>query len=303
MDVEPFLVHLQTMKNCSPQTIKAYRSDLKLFGTFLSEQSVTRISQIDHAVISAYIESMRQRTNPRFGRSGLAESSMARRLAALSSYLEFTRGTTNPKLRNPLKDLSRKWQKNREPKPVEEYTLDLLLASITNVRDLTLFKLFLATGLRVSEMHQLNRTSITIELGLDPKGEECVTGWGEVIGKGNKRRKFYVDETTLVAYAEYLITRTDDNPALFLSERKRRMSVRAIQYTLGAWCRKIGFSNINVHRLRHTYATVLANANISSMVLKDLMGHSSFTTTQRYFKLTDTTLARGYFAAMEYLGK
>jgi site-specific recombinase XerD len=274
-----------------------------LFGIFLLEQSVTRISQIDHAVISAYIESMRQRTNPRFGRSGLAESSMARRLAAVSSYLEFTRGTTNPKLRNPLKDIARRWQKNDEPKPVEEYTLDLLLASITNVRDLTLFTLFLATGLRISEMHQLDRNSITIELEIDPKGKEHVTGCGEVVGKGNKRRKFYVNEEMLLTYAKYLDTRTDDIPALFLSERQQRMSVRAIQYTLGALCRRIGFSNINVHRLRHTYATRLANANISSMVLKDLMGHKSFSTTQRYFKLTDTTLARGYFSAMEYLGK
>jgi site-specific recombinase XerD len=302
MNFEPFLTHLKSMKNYSPETVKAYRSDLKFFAAFLSERSITRISQIDHVVIKTYIESMHQRKNPRFGRSGLAECSIARRLAAVSSYIEFTRGTTNPKLRNPLKDIARRWQKNDEPKPVEEYTLDLLLASITNVRDLTLFTLFLATGLRISEMHQLNRDSITIELESGPKGEH-ITGCGEVVGKGNKRRKFYVDETALLTYAKYLDMRTDDNLALFLSERKQRMSVRAIQYTLGALCRRIGFSNINVHRLRHTYATRLANANISSMVLKDLMGHSSFATTQRYFKLTDTTLARGYFSAMEYMGK
>jgi site-specific recombinase XerD len=106
-----------------------------------------------------------------------------------------------------------------------------------------------------------------------------------------------------VILSKYLLNRVDDNPALFLSERKQRMSVRAIQYTLGAWCRKVGYSHINVHRLRHSYATRLANANIDSMILKDLMGHRSLSTTQGYFKLTDTTLARGYFAAMEYLGK
>jgi site-specific recombinase XerC len=245
---------------------------------------------------------MRQRKNPRFGRSGLAESSIARRLAAVSSYLEFTR-VTDPELRNPLKGSSKRWKQNTDPKPVEEYTLDLLLASITNLRDLTLFNLFLATGLRISEMHQLDRNSITIELEIDPEGKEHVTGCGEVVGKGNKRRKFYVHEKMLLMYANYLDTRTDDNPALFLSERKQRMSVRAIQYTLGALCRRIGFSNINVHRLRHTYATRLANADISSMVLKELMRHSSFATTLRYFKLTDTTLARGYFSAMEYGGK
>jgi site-specific recombinase XerD len=295
------LNHIMTLKQATPETLRAYRSDLKLFGTLLRERSVARINQVDHALVGEYIEYMRQQPNPRFGRTGLADASIARRLAAVSSYLEYVRATSAPKLRNPLKDLSRKWQKNNEPKPVDEYTLDFLLASITNARDRVLFSLLLATGLRVSEVHQLNRDSIGTEEEIDRDGKVGFIGYGEVVGKGGKRRKFYVDQTTLFACAEYVEARPDDNPALFLSERKQRMSVRAIQYTLDAWCRKLDFSHINVHRLRHTYATRLANANISSIVLKDLMGHSSFTTTQRYFKLTDATLARGYFSAMEYL--
>ncbi|MBB5343811.1 tyrosine-type recombinase/integrase [Tunturibacter empetritectus] len=256
MNFEPFLNHLHTLKQCSPQTIKAYRNDLKLFGAFLQDRSVSRISRVDHALVSEYIEYMRQQPNPRFGRTGLADASIARRLAAVSSYLEFVR-VSDPKLRNPLKDLSRRWQKNNEPKPVEDYTLDLLLASIPNVRDRVLFSLLLATGLRVSEVHQLNRDSICIDQETDPKGKVHVIGSGQVVGKGGKRRKFYVDETTVFAFAEYVEARRDDNPALFLSERKQRMSVRAIQYTLDAWCRKLGFSHINVHRLRHTFATRL----------------------------------------------
>ncbi len=303
MDFEPFLEHLQIRRQCSAQTIRAYSSDLQMFGAFLREKAVTRVTQVDHALINLYIAEMRQKDNPRFARSGLADSSVARRLAAVSSYIEFVRATSNAKLRNPIKDFSHKWRKNNEPKPVEEYTLDLLLASITNLRDRFLFTLFVATGLRVSEMQQLNRDSIRIELETGPNGVEHVTGSGEVVGKGNKRRTFYVDAQTLMLFAEYCETRTDNNPAMFLSERGQRLSVRAIQYTLGVWCKRIGFSRINVHRLRHTYATRLANANISSMVLKELMGHNSFSTTQRYFKLTDTTLARGYFSAMEYLGK
>ena len=150
-------------------------------------------------------------------------------------------------------------------------------------------------------MHQLNRDSISIQSEVNERGVEHISGSGQVVGKGSKRRGFYVDETTLMIYAEYMVTRKDDNPALFLSERKQRMSVRAIQDTFTKLCSRLGAPHINIHRLRHSYATRLANANISSMVLKELMGHNSFTTTQRYFKLTDTTLARGYFSAMEYL--
>lgn len=304
MDFEPFLNHFEINRNCSPQTIKAYRSDLKLFEAFLQERSVTRLSQVDHSIIKEYIEHMHQKVNLRFARIGLTDSSIARRLAAISSYFEFVRATDGPKLRNPLTEAPRKWQKNNAPKPVDDLTLDLLISGITNLRDRTMMTLFLATGLRISEMQPLNRDSIIIESEVDERGQEVLRGSGEVVGKGNKRRSFFVDEATLyLLYTEYLPTRTDDNPALFLSERKQRISVRAIQYTLAVWCQRLGAPHINVHRLRHSFATKLANANISSMTLKELMGHASFTTTQQYFKLTDTTLARGYFSAMEFLNK
>jgi site-specific recombinase XerC len=143
-------------------------------------------------------------------------------------------------------------------------------------------------------MYSLDRDTISFELDKDEVGRERITCAGQVVGKGGKRRKFYVDEETLRLYAQYLAARKDDNPALFLSERKQRMCVAAIQYALSAWCQKPGVPHINVHRLRHAYATNLANANISSMGLKDLMGHSSISTTSRYFRLTDTTVARGY---------
>lgn len=301
MDFEAFLTHWQSTKNCSPQTIRSYRSDLKLFEAFLHERGIRRITQVDHKVINEYIDQMKRRAIPRLARTGLAESSIARRLAAVSSYFEYVRATSNPRLRNPLRDLTRRWKKNREPKPVDDLTLDKLLQGITEPRDQVLISLFLATGLRISEMHQLNRDSIAFDSEIDASGQERIGGTGEVLGKGGKRRKFFVDGQTLEPYAQYLATRTDDNPALFLSERNQRMSVRAIQYTLSTWCRRLGLPHVNIHRLRHSFATAMANSNISSMVLKDIMGHSSLTTTQQYFKLTDTTLARGYFSAMEYL--
>jgi site-specific recombinase XerD len=297
-DFEPFLDRLAVNRKASAETVKAYRSDLKFFESFARERSISRLAQIDHVFVREFIEHMQRQSNPRFGRMGLSDASIARRLAALSGYLEFIRATADHRLRNPLKDRSNRWHRNNDPKPVEEVDLEKLLNGITNDRDHVLFSLFLATGLRVSEMHQLNRDSIRIECMIID-GKEEVLGVGEVVGKGNKRRTFYVDESTITACAAYLIRREDRNEALFLSERKQRMSVRAIQYTLDSWCRKLGTEHINVHRLRHSFATRLANSNISSLVLKDLMGHASFSTTARYFKLTDTTLALGYFSAME----
>jgi site-specific recombinase XerD len=271
-----------------------------MFQRFADGIGIRRHSQVNHEVIDRYVAHMRSAENLRFGRTGLAESTIARRLAALSSYFDYIRATSNPKLRNPLSDFIGRWRQNNEPKPVDDLTIEKLLDGITVQRDRVLIALFLATGLRVSEMHSLDRTTISFELEEDEAGRERFTGVGEVVGKGGKRRTFFVDDQTLRCYGEYLATRQDEHPALFLSERKQRMSVAAIQYTLRTWCKKLGLPHLNVHRLRHTYATALANAGIDSRVLKDLMGHRSLSTTSRYFKLTDTTLARAYHSAMEY---
>ncbi len=300
MDFEPFLNHWRTLKNASPQTIKSYRSDLKLFEAFLHERGIRRITQVDHAVINLYIEHMQQKPNPRFGRVGIADASIARRLAAVSGYMKYLRATTNPKLRTPVSDLIRKWKRNDDPKPVDDIKLDLLTSGITSLRDRFLIVLFLATGLRLSEMRQLDRDTIAIEMEIE---SEHAGGTGKVIGKRSKVRTFFVDDQTLVLYAEYLATRTDADPALFLSERKQRMSSRAMEYTLGAWCKRLGLEHINIHRLRHSFATRLANTHIKDMILMDLLGHSSFSTTKNYFKLHDATLAQGYFAAMEFVNQ
>jgi site-specific recombinase XerD len=294
-------VNWKTNKKCSDATIRSYRNDLKLFNEFLLEHSIIQITEVNHVVIGEYIRHMEQKQNRRSGKKGLSEASIARRLAAVSSYLEYIRAVENPLVRNPIRDLARRWQKNQTPKPIDETIIDRLLNGITCARDTVLIRLFLSTGLRVSELCQLNRDSITITAETSADGREHVIGAGDVVGKGGKPRAFFVDEETLQFYAEYLATRTDSHEALFLSERRQRISVRAVQYTLSTWCKRLGLPHQNPHRLRHSFATRMANANISSLVLQRLLGHSSFSTTANYFELKDSTLARGYFAAAEML--
>jgi site-specific recombinase XerD len=303
MNFEPFLTYWQTNKNCSQQTIRSYRNDLQLFQAFMQERGIRRITQVNHAVVNDYIKHMREKENPRFNRVGMSDATVRRRQASLCSYLEYTRATRNPKLHNPIRDFTQKWQKNDTPKPVDELILNQLLTGVTNLRDRVLLALFLATGFRVSEMRSLDRDTIKFHVDIDEADEETLSGTGEVLGKGNKLRTFFVDALTLELYAEYLDGRKDENPALFLSERKKRISVRAIQFMLATWCRKLGLSHTRVHQLRHSFATRLANAHIDSRILKDLMGHASLTTTQRYTKFHDTTLAQGYFSAMEFVNQ
>lgn len=102
MNFEPYLEHLAINKKCSPQTIRTYRSDLKLFGVFAEQHSITRLAQVNHVTIRRYIEHMRQKSNPGSWQGSLSRASIARRLAALNGYFEYLRATDDHELRNPF---------------------------------------------------------------------------------------------------------------------------------------------------------------------------------------------------------
>jgi site-specific recombinase XerC len=299
MDYQPFLNCLATEKNFSPTTVRAYASDMAIFSRFLNRCGKSTVAEVDRAAIANFIEELKHSSAGRLGKPGLSNPTIARRLAVVSSFLDYTRATTMPDLRNPIKEMKRKNRKMRNCKAVDERILDQLLSGITVLRDKVIVAMYLSTGLRLAELQGLNRDSIKFDLRINERGAESVSGSGQVVGKGSKLRRFYVDKDTLPLYAQYLATRTDDHPALFLSERKGRISTRAIQYTLSTWCQRLGLPHISPHQLRHGYACRIANAGIDPMQLKDLMGHNDFNTTLGYFKIREEKIAQGYFAAME----
>lgn len=302
MDIEPY-VSLLIANNWSPDTIKAYRSDLKFFEQFLESQNM-RITQVTPVVVGKFVESMRSRPNPRFGKMGLSQTTIQRRLAVISGFFDFLRTTSNPRLKNPVRIFTRHSRRPRKSDPVDQaldvVTLNKLLGGIDNARDRAIIWLFVTSGLRLSELYQLDVDSIQIVEEETTPGTKSVWGTGKVIGKGSKERAFFFSEEAISAIRKYLGTRTDDHPALFLSERKERLSRRAIQDLVAAWCLRLGLGRIHAHQFRHTFCTRLASAHIDAMVLKDLMGHSHFDTTTKYFKLSEETCAREYFAAMEF---
>ena len=239
MDFEPFLNHLETNWGRNQQTIEAYRTTLNKFILFLQERSITCWSDVNDSIIGDYVEYTCQKSSPSSNTPGRVDSSIARRLAAISIYVEFVRANRAPNLRNPITSLSGTWQQKNDAKPLDDLTSKFQINGMTSLRNCILFRLYTASGLQIDEMHRLNRESIIVEPQVDPHEEQPICGLGEVPGKGDKRRNFPMDEVTLHLYFEYLGTRADNNPALFLSERRQRLSVRAIQYTLATCCKRL----------------------------------------------------------------
>ena len=204
---------------------------------------------------------------------------------------------------NPVKRVKRPKVDNELPRAVEDEVLARLVGGITDKRDKAMVLLFIYSGLRLSELRQLDLNTIVPRKRKLPDGSSEYFGLGEVVGKGRKRRQFLVGPVALQALADYVneFRKNDKTPALFLSERKQRISARMIQATIEKWCKKLGVPHIHVHQLRHCFATRNVNAGMSAAVLQELMGHACLSATQRYFRVRPERLTREYFSVMEFV--
>jgi len=298
MNIDNFISAL-AVRTRSEETIRAYRQDLERFQVFLQSRNL-RVTQVKSKTITEYVAYLEQ--NAGRTRTGtLAAASITRRLAVLSRYFEFLRAESNGKIRNPFRDFKGPKVDNNLPRAVDEGHLQTLIDGITDPRDKAILLLFLYSGLRLSELYQLNVDTIRVHRRQLPTGQTITIGEGEVLGKGSKRRRFVIAIEALTALAAYLQVRPAvADQALFLSERGARLSCRAIQQRLQEWCKRLNLAHIHIHQMRHCYATRMVNAGMSLAVLRELMGHSS-SCTQRYFRIRPERMSREYHAAMEFV--
>jgi site-specific recombinase XerD len=184
----------------------------------------------------------------------------------------------------------------RLPKPLPRHLKDdqvmRLFAVITDLRDRAMFMLMLRCGLRVEEVAHL--TVDTVEYG---RRQIFVSN-----GKGAKDRVVYVSEDARSALLAYLAKRSSKAKGLFLVQkgpmRGKPLSVRGIQKRIEYYARKSRL-NVSCHRLRHTMATQLLNADADLATIQDLLGHGQITTTQRYCRVANLKVQRDYYKAME----
>ena len=296
MNIQGFLTNLATQTS-STETLRAYRQDLEKYEEFLRFKGL-RVTQAKPSTISEFINHLNDKNG-----GALAPASISRRLSVLSAFYEFLRGNSDGEIRNPVARMKRPKVNNELPRAVEDNTLATLVDGITDVRDKAIVLLFIYSGLRLAELVQLNKNTIVPRRSKAPDGTVQFYGQGEVIGKGRKRRQFIVGPAALQALGEYIKAHrvNDDNPALFLSERRQRISSRSVQDIVDRWCKRLDVPHIHVHQLRHSFATRNVNAGMSAAVLQELLGHSQLSTSQRYFRVKPDRLMREYFSVMEYV--
>jgi integrase/recombinase XerC len=275
--VARFLAYLEDQRRVSPQTLRAYVSDLAQFRALLVERHGERVpgpEAIDAIAIRGFVA--------RLHREGLAKASVARKLSAVRSFLKHAvrLGVIDV---SPAEGIPTPKQSKLLPKNLTVDEVFTLLDSIAGddvaaKRDKALLEFLYATGLRVGELAALDLDDV------DHSG-----GLVRVLGKGNKERivpfgsKAQASLLTWLSASEPLRLRGGDANALFLNLRGTRLTDRSARRILDRRMLQAAIAaHISPHALRHTFATHMLGAGADLRAIQELLGHASLSTTQRY---------------------
>ena len=168
--------------------------------------------------------------------------------------------------------------------------LELMRDNCTELRDLAMIDMLASTGMRVGEMVLLNREDI------DFNERECV-----VFGKGDKERIVYFDARTKIHLQNYLNSRKDDNPALFVSLQSpyNRMNIGGIEVRLRQLGKRLGLNKVHPHKFRRTLATMAIDKGMPIEQLQQLLGHRRIDTTLQYAMVKQSNVK---IAHRKYIG-
>jgi site-specific recombinase XerD len=274
-----FRRHLKR-RNYSKHTVKYYLNIIKQYVIWLD----VALELATPETIDMYIDHLlRKMMNP---------ASINLYLAIIRVFYDYLKYEENVDLFNPVNRNRRLRVPRPLPRSLRDQEVEKLFGAIKNKRDIAMFKLMLRCGLRVEEVSNLTLGAI------DLKRRRLIVQQG----KGGKDRVVYISNDAHGALMAYLKLRSSNRAKrVFLVEKGtytgQAISVRGIQKRIEYYAKKTRI-NVSCHRLRHTMATQLLNADAEVETIQDLLGHNWITTTQRYCKVSNVKVQRDYFKAM-----
>ena len=227
-----------------------------------------------------------QRPNSDQTAFGLMASTRARKAAAIRSFYKYLTNKAKLISENPLQDLDSPKTRKSLPRYLDLEGSIQLLESVdgpNQERDRCILTLFLNCGLRISELIGLNVS--------DVRGDQL-----RVLGKGNKERILYLNDACIDEIQNYLALRNTqaviDRNALFLSNRRTRISKAAVEKLVKKYLLKAGLDSTQYspHKLRHTAATLMLQNGVDVRTLQEVLGHEHLNTTQIYTHVDNENL-------------
>lgn len=266
------------IEGCSEKTLKYYQTTI-----------VAMIAAINKSVRHIRTEDLRfyltqyQKKNQS---SRVTIDNIRRILSSFFSWLE----DEDHILKSPVRRIHKVKTGTNIKETYNDEELEKMRDNCTELRDLAIIDMLASTGMRIGEMVLLNRIDINFA------ERECV-----VFGKGDKERLVYFDARTKLHLQNYLDSRIDNNPALFVTIRApyKRIQIGGIEVRLRKLGKMLGITKMHPHKFRRTLATMAIDKGMPIEQLQQLLGHKRIDTTLQYAMVKQSNVK---IAHKKYIG-
>lgn len=300
--IKEFVSEIQGAERLSKNTVNGYVQDINHFTNWLKDTESKAFEKATEQDVKAYMGYLSTECKGRGGKVGLAPTSVNRKLASLVKAYTFLVDCGDIK-NNPTQKVKRqKTDKNKKPSFMTEDEVDTLLQTVKTdsrkgikkeavERDYAIIRLMVATGMRVSEVCDMEQKDIDFK-------KLVIT----VVGKGNKTRYIPISQSMVSILQAWLHVRDKFKPntnKVFVSKFGSALNRDTVNKMLKTYCNMAGLDSdvIHAHTLRHTCGTLTYKANGGDLRgVQEQLGHSSIATTQIYTHLADEAIRKSAMA-------
>lgn len=280
-EIENFIEYLIIEKKYSKNTVTSYERDLKKFQKIMDNKKINNISKKD---IQNYLNELNKNQSSR---------SISRNISTLKSFYKYLK--INKKITiNPMDQINNPKTKKALPKVLSEEEvnklLDIQLKTNFDYRNKAMLELMYSSGLRVSELINLNLNDIDLD-------NDTV----KIFGKGSKERIIPLNDYAKEALKEYItvhrkeLFKHGENNYLFLNNHGNKMTRQGFFKILQKLAREKNIkTELSPHTLRHSFATHLLKYGADLRSIQELLGHSDISSTQIYTHITNEKLEKNY---------
>lgn len=266
------------IEGCSEKTLKYYQTTIKSMITSL-QKGVRHIVTED---LRSYLTDYQSKNHS----SKVTIDNIRRILSSFFSWLE----DEDYIVKSPVRRIHKVKTASSIKETYSDEELEKMRDNCTEIRDLAMIDMLASTGMRVGEMVLLNRDDINFA------ERECV-----VFGKGDKERIVYFDARAKLHLQQYLDSRSDQNPALFVSLHApfERLKIGGIESRLREMGKQLSISRVHPHKFRRTLATMAIDKGMPIEQLQRLLGHQRIDTTLQYAMVKQSNVK---LAHRKYIG-
>lgn len=270
--IEQFVAALASQRKSSPNTLGAYRTDLRQLSDFLTRRELRSWHDVTPAVIADFMLQLREKR--------YATTSIARKVAALKSFFHYLRanGTlaVDPTDALQAPRVEKELPHTLTPEQVSRLFATVESSSDAGLRDLAMLHTIYSTGMRVTELVSLDVKDVDLTRG----HVRCAT----------QRRERLLPlslpaQRTLASYLEghrRLLLRKPGETALFLNHHGQRLTRQGFWLIIKGHARKAGIPSITPHTLRHSFALDMLERGMELRSVQELLGHANISTTHVY---------------------